>query len=167
MSRKIYLTVALAAVALVVTGCSKDEGSSGGGQAQGGDGAAVESPTTISGGDTTVDIGGGSLPEGFPDAFPLPDGAAPVNSVSGAGGFFVWFSSGQSVDDLRTFFDDSLSGGGWKITSKADFGDSTGQYTAYTIQGNGYGGVVYIGAGAPGADAFGGQYQFYVQLSPA
>jgi hypothetical protein len=163
------LVLAVSLAVVLVAGCSKKENAAGGG---GGGGAVtsppvVVSPTTYSSGGTSVNIGGGSLPTGFPSTFALPDGATPVNSVSGAGGFFVWFSSPQSIDDLRSFFDENLATNGWKIDSKTDVSSSGGQYTAYTIEGNGFSGVVYLGSGAPGASQFGGQYQFYVQLSPA
>jgi hypothetical protein len=166
--RKFALLAAALALAVFAVGCSKNETTSAGGQASS-ETSPTEtvSPTTISSGSTQINVGGGSLPSGFPSSFPVPDGATPAYTVSGAGGYFVWFSSSQGLDELRSFFDENLPSNGWTVDSKMDFTTSTGSYTVYLISGNGLSGGVYVGEGAPGADAFSGQYSFYVQLSPA
>ncbi|MEW6060259.1 MAG: hypothetical protein AB1551_09020 [Actinomycetota bacterium] len=161
MNRKrIALIAGALLIALLATGCSGDEGTDGGDQTS----PVIVSPTTISSGSTTVDIGGGTLPEGFPDSFPIPDGATPVYSVS-SGGYGVWFSSSQSSDELRSFFDENLPGNGWTITVKSDFTSSTGTGTVYVIEGNGFNGGVYVGEGAPGSGIFSGEYAFWVTLN--
>lgn len=162
------LSMGVILVAAVATACSSGGGDGGPATASSRTSALPSaSPTIITVPSATIAVGTGELPSGFPDSFPLPDGATPVNSVSVAGGSFVWFASDRSVEDLRSFFDENLSKDGWKIDNKADITGPDGEYTFYLIKGNGSTGGVYIGAGAPGSDAYTGQYAFYVALSPA
>jgi hypothetical protein len=126
------------------------------------------SGVVVSSGGTTVQVGGGAeIPSGFPSEFPLPDGATPVYSASAGGSFSVWFSSSQSIEDLRAFFDSELPAGGWTVENKADFSDSTGAYSVYTISGNGYDGGVYLGEGGSAAAGFSGDFAFFVSLAPS
>lgn len=126
------------------------------------------SGVVISSGGTTVAVGGGAeIPSGFPSQFPLPDGATPVYSGSAGGSFSVWFNSSQSIEDLRTFFDSELPSNGWTVQNKADFSDSNGTYSVYTISGNGYDGGVYLGEGGAAAGGFTGDFAFFVTLTPS
>jgi hypothetical protein len=169
MNRKrLALIAGILLIALVAVGCSKNEGGTNAGQTSE---AAVTasatetvSPTVIASGSATIAIGTGELPAGFPDSFPIPDGATAVYSAS-TGGYAVWFSTTQSADELRSFFDENLPSNGWTITVKSDFGSSEGTGTIYVIEGNGYSGGVYVGEGAPGSDVFSGQYAFWVTLN--
>lgn len=179
MTRRTLVLAAAVSLAVVGAACSK---SSNGSNADGGaatsppasESSAVSSsampppsPTSFSSGGTTVNIGGGEIPAGFPDSFPLPSDAKPVYSAGGTDGYFVWFSSAQSLDELHSFFDENLPANGWKIDYQADFSDQSGKYTAYTITGNGFTGGLYIGEGAPGSTGFTGDYKFFVTLTPA
>lgn len=177
MSRKMLVLVGVLAVAVVASGCSKKESGSGG-QATGGGlatsppvatspAAETPSPTVISSGGTTVNIGSAQIPDGFPSEFPIPDGAAPVNSVAAPDSYALWFTSSQSLEDLRSFFDEQLPANGWKVESKADFSDSSGTATVYTISGNGWSGGLYLGEGAAANMGFSGDFAFFVSLTKA
>jgi hypothetical protein len=115
----------------------------------------------------SVDIDTGELPDGFPDSFPLPEGAAPVGSASQGGTFLVWFSSTSGVDELTTYFDDELASNRWTIVAQVDYSQEDVNYKAYTISGNGYAGQVLVGEGAPGAVGFEGEFAFWVSLTPS
>ncbi|MGZ8565610.1 MAG: hypothetical protein ACXWXS_01015 [Actinomycetota bacterium] len=114
-----------------------------------------------------MNIGTGELPDGFPDPFPLPDGAAAVGSASQGGSFVVWFSSSDRVDDLTAYFDDELASSGWTIDAQIDYSQQGVTYKAYTVSGNGYEGQVLVGEGAPGAVGFEGEFAFWVSLTPS
>jgi len=123
------------------------------------------SPSTTFGGDTPVYTEDGTLPAGFPESVPIPDGAEPVYSFGGSDGYSVWFSSDKSLDDLRSFFGSSLPDNGWTIENRIDGSSETGIYTVYLIRGNGFNGGVYLGEGVEGSDTFTGEYAFYVLLN--
>jgi hypothetical protein len=177
--RKLGLLAALLALILFAAACSGDP--DGGGETSGAttapttdeqlseepsDGESSEPSMVISSGSETVSIGGGELPEGWPDTFPLPEGAELAGSASSPGNYVVWFSSGGSTqEDLKAFFDDELPANGWTIESELDFGDDAGSYSAYAISGNGYSGGVYVGEGAPGSEGFEGDFAFWVALT--
>lgn len=179
MFRRSFLLVLLLALMLFVGACSgSDEGDADGGQ----DTAttATTAPTTgeeepsedggaspsvvISSGSETVSIGGGELPEGWPEEFPLPDGAEVAGSASSPGNYVVWFSAGDSgMNDLKGFFEEELPANGWSIDSTMDLGGDG--FSVFTISGNGYTGGVYVGEGAPGSEGFEGDYAFWVGLT--
>jgi hypothetical protein len=179
MLRKSFALAALLAVVLVGSACSKKSSTaaqpSGGGlvtsppAASAITGAPSSAATPIETSSGGVSIGTGSLPDGFPAEFPIPDGSSPAYSASqGAQGYAVWFSSDQSLDELVSFFDGALPSNGWTVASKVNASDqANGSYTAYSITGNGYAGGIYVGSGAPGAAAFSGNFAFFVVLSPA
>lgn len=175
MPRKILLSAVLVLLVLNAAACSGSEEDGEGseataaptteGQAEEPDDGA-EPTMVISSGSETVSIGGGELPEGWPDTFPLPEGAELAGSASSPGNYVVWFSSGGStLEDLKAFFDDELPANGWTIESELDFGDDAGSYSAYAISGNGYSGGVYVGEGAPGSEGFEGDFAFWVALT--
>ena len=174
MARRLGMFGVLLALALFATACSGDETSSSATapttseqpSQEPSDGETVEPTMVISSGSETVSIGGGDLPEGWPDTFPLPDGAQVAGSASSPGNYVVWFSSGgTSTEDLTSFFDDELAANGWTIDSQLDLGDGAGSYAAYSISGNGYTGGVYVGEGAPGSEGFEGDFAFWVALT--
>lgn len=161
MTRRVLAVVAVGGVLLLVAPAC-------GGNDNGGPNVNVNpSEVVISSGGTTVAVGGGGIPSGFPSQFPLPDGASAVYSGAAGGSYTVWFSSPQSIDDLRTFFDSELPGNGWTVQNRADFSDSNGAYTMYTINGNGYDGGVYLGEGGAAAGGFSGDFAFFVTLTPS
>jgi len=126
------------------------------------------SGVVVASGGATVQVGGGgSIPDGFPSAFPLPGDATPVYSASGGGSYSVWFNSALSVEDLRSFFDSGLPANGWTIKSEVDLSDSGGAYGMYTIAGDGFGGTVYIGEGGAAGGGFSGDFAFWVSLAPS
>lgn len=174
MLRKWSLVVALFVLSLAAA-CSGSEDGEGEGTSSTAPGTEAgsgepddgsEPSMVISSGSETVSIGGGELPEGWPDSFPLPDGAELAGSASSPGNYVVWFSSGGAeLDDLKSFFDEELPANGWTIDSELDFGDDAGSYSAYSISGNGFTGGVYVGEGAPGSEGFEGDFAFWVALT--
>lgn len=176
--RKSFALAALLTLVLVGSACSKKSTTAnqpgGGGlvtsppaasATTGAPSSAVTPIVTSSGG---VSVGTGSLPDGFPAQFPIPDGATPAYSASKNGqGFAVWFASDKSLDELTSFFDGALPGSGWTVASKTTASDqASGSYTGYSITGNGYSGVIYLGSTAPGAAGFSGNFAFFVVLTP-
>jgi hypothetical protein len=138
----------------------------GGGQVNAspsGGGITVEGP---SGGQ--VNIGTGDYPEGWPSDFPVPEGATPAYSIGAEGSVMVWFSTDQSTEEVKSYFQDALPSAGYTIDSQADLSDTSGTYSVLSITGNGWTGGIYIGSGAAAAAAagFGGDFDFFVSLSP-
>jgi hypothetical protein len=166
--------VAFVMLALVGAACSKETTTTtaaGGDDTQttqpGGEDTPTSTPSiVISSGSETVSIGGGEIPENFPAEFPLPDDAQVVFSGSSGQDFAIWFSSSMSLDELNAFFDAGFPANGWTIDGQFDFTDASGGYRAYSVTGNGYTGGVYVGEGAPGSEGFGGDFAFFVVLSP-
>jgi len=154
---------------LALTACGGGDKSTvdlpGGGQAEiGKDDGGI----TIEGPSGTVQIGQAELPDGWPADFPLPDDAEPVYSVGAEGGVSVWFSTGQSIDDLKAFFTEALPAAGYAIDSTTEFSDAQGSYSVMVVSGNGMEGGVYLGGSAAGtAPGFEGEFDFWVTLSPA
>jgi hypothetical protein len=138
----------------------------GGGQVNvspSGGGITVEGP---SGGQ--VNIGTGNYPDAWPSDFPVPEGATPAYSIGAADSVSVWFASDQSTDEIKSFYQDALPAAGYSIDSQADLSDTSGSYSVFSITGNGWTGGIYIGAGAGAVAAgFGGDFDFFVSLSPA
>lgn len=176
MFRKLGLSAAVLTLALTLGACSSDGDSTTASTAptteeqpsdEPSDGSSSSEPSmVISSGSETVSIGGGELPEGWPESFPLPDGAKLAGTASSPGNYVVWFSSGDAgIDDLTSFFDEELASNGWAIDNRLDFGDGNGSYTAYSISGNGFTGGVYVGEGAPGSEGFEGDFAFWVALT--
>jgi hypothetical protein len=167
MVRRMPFLVFVAVLAL--TACGGGDKSTvdlpGGGQAEiGKDDGGI----TIEGPSGTVQIGQAELPDGWPADFPLPDDAEPVYSVGAEGGVSVWFSTGQSTDDLKAFFTEALPAAGYAIDSTTEFSDAQGSYSVMVVSGNGMEGGVYLGGSAAGtAPGFEGEFDFWVTLSPA
>jgi hypothetical protein len=103
------------------------------------------SPTTVSCGSALIEIGGTTLPDGFPDCLPIPDGTTLVDAhnyeYSYENGYSVWLSSDQSLDELRTFYQENLPRNGWTIRDKVEAASGYGPITHYVIAGNGFRGA--------------------------
>ncbi len=158
--------ILLALVAFSAACASGDDSETAGGTSTTGP-APTDEPSEGPTDGPSVTIGTGELPEGFPASFPLPDGSAPVGSASQGGTFVVWFSSTSGVDDVKDYFDDALASDGWTIDAQIDYSQQGITYKAYTISGNGYGGQVLVGEGAPGAVGYEGEFAFWVSLTPS
>lgn len=103
------LMISVAALAIVAAGCG------GGGK------------KSVTIGDTKY-TAGGSLPSDFPKDFPVYSGADLKGSIStsqqGQKGAAVTWESGDSVDKVKAYYKDKLSGSGdWVQDSAADTGD--------------------------------------------
>jgi hypothetical protein len=89
------------------------------------------------GDDKTIDLpGDGDLtvseddpPEGFPDDFPVYDGADFVvggrQTVEGAEALSATWETDDSADDVTAFYEEKLAKGDWSTIGKTDLGDST------------------------------------------
>ncbi|MEW6060258.1 MAG: hypothetical protein AB1551_09015 [Actinomycetota bacterium] len=179
--RRIVSVIAALATVVVAAACSENPTETNVGQASE-TGAATSSttsstagstasptetasPTVVSSGGRTIDIGGGTLPEGFPESVPIPDDAGPVYSFSRSDKYSVFFSCDKSLQELRSFFDENLPKNGWTIEDRIDGRSASAKYTVYLIRGNGFSGGVYLGEGVEGSSTFSGEYAFYVLLS--
>jgi hypothetical protein len=102
--------------------------------------------------DGSLEIGAeGSLPDGFPEAFPLPPDLEIVNAgrvaEDGREAFSVTANTATAADEIASFFRDALPAAGWSIAGESDqqFGDDASQL-ALQVDGHGYeGGVVVLG----------------------
>ncbi len=137
----------------------------GGGQVEVGQeegGITVEGPT---GGQ--VQIGTGRYPEGWPEDFPVPEGAEPVYSVGAEDGVMVWFASDLTTDELKAFYAEALPAAGYTIDSTTEFSDAEGSYAVMTISGGGLTGGIYLGgSGSGAAPGYEGEFAFWVSLAP-
>lgn len=124
MRKFILLVVPVMLVAAIAVGCG------GGGK------------KTIKVGDTKIEVGG-SLPSSFPKDFPIYKGAAFKGSFSstqqGISGTAANWESGDSVDKVKSYYDQQFKDGPWKSTASGTSGDtafwtadsSDGKQTAY------------------------------------
>jgi hypothetical protein len=166
MSRKgLTLLVSVLALAVPTTACSNNETGTNAGRtseaAITAGATATVSPTSASGGGAETD-GAVSLPAGFPESFPIPDSAVLVQSL-GADGYVLGFSSGQTLNELRSFFDENLPHNGWSIDREGELTDSQGRpFTLYEISGHGFYGSLYV-HGSPTPP---GEFPFSVGLFP-
>jgi hypothetical protein len=159
----------LVGLALVVaSACGGDASSPAvGGETSDGSGSTSSEPTAVfSSGSETVAIGG-DLPDGFPTEFPLPDGVEVAFSGSSGGSYAIWFSGGQSFDELKSYFENELPANGWNVDSSLGGATEGAEYHVFVVTGNGYSGGVMIGTGAPGAEGFEEEFAFFVTLAPA
>jgi hypothetical protein len=88
-------------------------------------------------GDKKIDVPGGGevnvsddLPDDFPDDFPIYDGADFEGSFSGeqdgVAGIVANWTTGDDIDEVRTFYDDEFSGDGdWTAETDGTTGDSS------------------------------------------
>jgi hypothetical protein len=71
----------------------------------------------------SVSFGEQKIPDNFPKDFPIYPGAKPAGTMSGGNtqkdsiGFWVIFSSGDSVDKVKAYYDTELKAKGWTIDS--------------------------------------------------
>ncbi|HLB61679.1 MAG TPA: hypothetical protein VJN50_02920 [Actinomycetota bacterium] len=157
---------AFAVLALLGAACTKEEAPTTGAPPATEEATAPpagESPDTepTAGGE----VGTASLPSGFPSSFPLPDGSAPVYSFGDASGLYVWFSSPESIEDLKAFFEGELPGAGWTVESAGEYSGPEGTVVTLTVSGEGWTGLVMLGTG-DAASTFEGDFAFYVALNP-
>lgn len=107
------LLVGASVLALTLAGCSGDDGSDTTGSA----------PTTATSGD--VVFGSGSIPDGFPSDFPIPQ-AATVGSTlvdQGRGRFEVILFIPSELEAAVVFFQGNLDNAGYTITADGLEGD--------------------------------------------
>lgn len=77
-----------------------------------------------------VDIGSGKIPDTFPKDFPVYPGAKVVSVLSGSekgknSGFWVAFSTADSVDKVSEFYKINLTKNGWETTANYASGDTS------------------------------------------
>lgn len=103
---------------------------------------------------TNIDIGGGELPDGFPDEFPLPEGevTAAMRSGDDDTSYSVLVATGfADVAEAAAALESDLEANDWTITEtvSTDGADVGQDSVAYTIEGHGFTGQVGI---VPGGD---------------
>ncbi|MEZ4416449.1 MAG: hypothetical protein R3E10_11950 [Gemmatimonadota bacterium] len=70
---------------------------------------------------TTIEMGGGSLPEGFPDDVPIPPGAQiAVSMMSQGEGASVTLTTDDSVRSVYDYYLEHLVDEGWEIDQKME-----------------------------------------------
>ncbi|MCZ7529349.1 MAG: hypothetical protein M5U31_02775 [Acidimicrobiia bacterium] len=129
MMRRTAVLVMLGALAIVaLAACGSDDGKISIDTPEGnvevdpdGNGGSVEfSGPDGEGG--SVNIGGGEVPDDFPDDIPLPDDFEVTSSVSGGDGDGIAAASvtglsGESFDDLVSMYEDGIPDAGYDVTS--------------------------------------------------
>lgn len=110
-------------------------------------------------GDKTISTDNGDvnvsddLPGDFPDSFPIYDGADLQSSITGENqgvqGTVVTWTTGDSSDDVVSFYEDKMNGDEWAIESK---GDSPGSGSFIFARNSGESLVAYIFVSEAGGD---------------
>lgn len=103
-------------------------------------------------------IGGGDLPDAFPDEMPVPDGGEIVSTQSGSNdqgeqvSVQVHVTEG-SFDELVAFFDDELASAGWEVGARNETSMGTGMRgVTFEVSGHGWEGGVQISQLGDSAD---------------
>ncbi len=92
----------------------------------------------------SVSLGGGELPDGFPDDFPLPDDFEQTIASGDGSSFFLSGTSSSSLDDLDDFYADALPDAGYDIDERIEFGSEASKIVSFTFSGDGRTGVVQV-----------------------
>jgi hypothetical protein len=70
---------------------------------------------------------GGDIPDGFPDNFPVYDGADVTagyrGEQEGNEGFFVSWETDDDLDDVQAFYEEELDKNGWELSGTFSSGD--------------------------------------------
>ena len=153
----VRLLAAVAALALATSACSADDIAKSAAekameQAGGGDVNIDTDNGTVSmtSSEGTVQMGGGSLPEAFPDDMPLPEGdyeVASSFSQEGSDGLQmqVALQVQASVDELSGYFEQALPKQGWEIVDTRRQSMDGLESVTYSIKHeDGRGGIVTI-----------------------
>ena len=94
-----------------------------------------------------------SLPNGFPEDFPLPEGALVVADFSmpqEEKDYQVYFEVPGSFEETVAFFEAAFSDAGWEIQSTEDFSSGETQSLEIQVAGHGFEGRVLILSGGEG-----------------
>jgi hypothetical protein len=101
---------------------------------------------TIDVGDGDVTVGEG-LPDGWPDDFPVYDGAdlqgGARGDVDGTEGMIATWTTGDDADQVSDFYEEELSDGPWKSVGTTNVAD--GALIAFEHESDNRGGSVVIG----------------------
>lgn len=126
MRRRLAGALMVLGLAVVGVGCSDDDSGSGGTTTTE---AATDTTATRGGFDVQTEAGqvtlslDGELPPGWPDDFPVPEGATPAGSGSlgsgGETGFVGVYESSGSAEDTYDFY---ASGAGLDVESQGSVG---------------------------------------------
>jgi hypothetical protein len=162
--RRRRLSVRTGAVALLIAmlavGCNAQERivESAVGAAVGGDVDVDEDGQTmrVTTDEGTVEFAGGtgSLPDDFPEQFPVPDNLEILQSTSMANDGKQFFqliaSTTQDYDDLAPWFEDRLAAQGWDIDGRSQMSMGDLESHTLTLSGHGLSGVLTLHDGEDG-----------------
>lgn len=112
------------------------------------DGSEVEESSTESG-EADLDLDGAviPLPDGFPESFPLPEGALVVADFSmpqEENDFKVYFEVPGTFEETMGFFETAIPDAGWEIQGTQDYSSADTQSFEIRVSGYGFGGRVLI-----------------------
>lgn len=137
--KKVLVGIMVIALALGIAGCGAIEDKIGEEIGEGIVGAATDSDVEVNDdsvtietedGEVTISDDTGSIPDGFPDDFPLYDGFELDGASSIAGGgtttYYVNMTSGDTVEDVYNWYKTEFTDGGWNISGDAIYTDSNG-----------------------------------------
>jgi hypothetical protein len=97
----------------------------------------------------TVSIGEQKIPDNFPKDFPIYPGSKPAGTMSGSNtqkdslGFWVVFSTDDSLEKVKAYYDKQLKSNGWTIENtmtidkSATWGITKGDVTGSVVAGPG------------------------------
>jgi hypothetical protein len=98
----------------------------------------------------TVEIGGGSgsLPDAFPDEFPMPDDIS-IEFATGASTddgtvVSVFAYSDQSFEELVSWFESQLPSNGWSVDGQQQITSDDVSQQSFTVSGHNFNGAVSI-----------------------
>lgn len=161
--KKLVAGVLIIGLVFVLGGCKSVEDKvaeevTGGiiGSATGGDVEVDDDSVTFETdeGDVTVAGGEGTLPDAFPDDFPVYDDADVASSTSFEGEgqvqYHVTLATSDSVDDVYEWYKDELDSQGWTIDEDMKMSTDDGETAALSVTKGDMGASVTVSEGGEG-----------------
>lgn len=147
-TRRFLLAATAGALALSGTACDAvgdqiaEEAAEQIAEQAGGEGVDIEvdedgGQISIESSEGTLDIGGGELPDAFPEGVPLPDGHEVASSMTqgsdGAQSVFVTVSAPGTHDELVSSLESGLTDAGWTIDDTAQMSSNDFASTTFSV----------------------------------
>lgn len=164
-ARTLRLPALILGAVLVLTGCGGEEIAERIAEEAGGADNVEIDPDSgevhVEGSEGSFSIGGGDIPDGFPDELPIPDGLEVAGSASFSGGeegtAFVQLQGGD-YDELTSFYESELPANGWTVEDTRNVASDQADSTSFAINGHGFEGLVNV-------QSSGGSTGVLIQLS--